>query len=192
MLKIVPKTGFFEYLNDDGQHRGLIAIAPHGGQIEPHTDKQAEHVAKMLRGKGVSSWRCKGFDPSGKAFERWHITSTEINEQSFPLLGRVVDRGFSHAVAFHGFRHECILVGGGASPELKLKMASAIWHATNGEIEVSVADPDDAYSGFDPANIVNRLTKNGGGIQLEQSLIARKRYWRQIADAVVFVYCDLV
>jgi hypothetical protein len=32
---------FVERLDDDGAHTGLIAIAPHGGDIEAYTDQQA-------------------------------------------------------------------------------------------------------------------------------------------------------
>jgi hypothetical protein len=35
---------FVERLTDNGQHQGLIVIAPHGGNIERHTDEQAKHV----------------------------------------------------------------------------------------------------------------------------------------------------
>ena len=41
-----------ERLDDDGEHRGLIVIAPHGGDIEPHTDEQAERVAAPSGGIG--------------------------------------------------------------------------------------------------------------------------------------------
>jgi hypothetical protein len=62
-----PKGKFVERLDDNGWHPGLIAIAPHGGAIEPHTDQQAERVASQLAGKGVSSWRCKGWRPTDAA-----------------------------------------------------------------------------------------------------------------------------
>ena len=52
---------FVERLEDNGTHTGLIVIAPHGGDIERHTDQQAERVASRLAAKGVSSWRCKGW-----------------------------------------------------------------------------------------------------------------------------------
>ena len=61
----------------------LVVLAPHGGDIEPHTDDQAELVAAAT---GCSSWRCKGWRPGGGAHERWHITSTDIDPGSFPLL----------------------------------------------------------------------------------------------------------
>jgi len=54
--------GFVERLTDNGRHRGLIVIAPHGGDIERHTDEQAEHVGNQLSSKCVSVWVCKGLD----------------------------------------------------------------------------------------------------------------------------------
>ena len=94
---------FVERLDDNGWHNGFLAIAPHGGDIEPYTDRQAERVASLLAGKNVSSWRCKGWHPRG-AFEHWHITSTDIHEACFPLLNAIISRGFRYAVAFHGVR----------------------------------------------------------------------------------------
>src|SRR6266508_1843085 len=80
---------FVERLEDNGTHTGLVVIAPHGGDIERHTDQQAEHVASRLAAKAVSLWRCKGFKGEG-SFARWHITSTDIHEASFPLLNTVI------------------------------------------------------------------------------------------------------
>ena len=100
---------FVERLKDDGTQQGLIAIAPHGGAIEPYTDQQAERVATRLATQAVSSWRCKGWAPDGDPFGRWHITSGDICEGSFPHLGSVISRGFTHAVAFHGFDEPAIL-----------------------------------------------------------------------------------
>jgi hypothetical protein len=51
---------FVEHLTDDGDNRELVVIAPHGGDIEEHTDEQAEEVAKQPPSKGVSVWMCKG------------------------------------------------------------------------------------------------------------------------------------
>lgn len=178
---------FVERLDDDGQHSGLIAIAPHGGAIEPHTDEQAEHVRERL---AVSAWRCKGFKRGEGAYERWHITSTDIHEASFPRLGSVMGRGFAHAVAFHGFDDPEILIGGGAGDYLKQQIAAAIERVVAGSgIAVRVAAPSDGFGGGDERNIVNRLSAGGmGGIQIEQSLTARDNHWRAIADAVADVY----
>jgi phage replication-related protein YjqB (UPF0714/DUF867 family) len=184
-----------ERLDDDGEHRRLIVIAPHGGDIERHTDEQAERVAVELSTYRVSSWRCKGWkgkrsDGSGGAFECWHITSTDIDPSSFPALRSVIDRGFANAVAFHGFDGCEILVGGSAPAALKGQIRSAIERAIVGSgIPVRVASPADEFGGDDPRNVVNRLTAGGtGGVQIEQSLPARRDHGPAIADAVAAVY----
>lgn len=178
---------FVERLGDNGTHAGLIAIAPHGGRIERYTDQQAERVASQL---GVSSWRCKGWKQGGGAFGRWHITSTDIHEASFPGLNQVISRGFTYAVAFHGFGDPDILIGGAAPDSSKQEIKTAIEDALAGsDIEVRIARPDEGFGGDSPRNIVNRLTAGGtNGIQIEQSLAARSGYWQAIADAVANVY----
>ncbi len=183
---------FVERLDDDGAHTGLIAIAPHGGDIEAYTDQQAERVASQLAGKGVSSWRCKGWHPKG-AFDHWHITSTDIHEASFPLLNSVISRGFSHAVAFHGFDDANIpydiLVGGLACEALKEKVKGAIEGVVGSDFTVHITKPDERFGGDDKRNIVNRLTAGGRhGIQIEQKKGPREKYARPIADAVANVY----
>jgi phage replication-related protein YjqB (UPF0714/DUF867 family) len=185
---------FTERLKDNGVQSELIAIAPHGGDIELHTDQQAERVASRLAAKAISSWRCKGWHAKG-ALDHWHITSTDINEASFPLLNSIISRGFRYAVAFHGFDNEPgILIGGTAPAALKREIRDAIAGATaSSSFEVRIADPDEGFGGNDQRNIVNRLTardQNGiqNGIQIEQSLPARSGHWPAIADAVAEVY----
>jgi len=199
---VVPRQGltdadaerlgeFVERLSDNGTHHGLIAIAPHGGDIERHTDTQAERVAERLAEYGVSSWRCKGFGPDGGGASRlFHITSTDIHEASFPALASVIGRGFRYAVAFHGFRDEEILVGGGAPFRLKAEIACSIEEALSGSgIQVRIAGPDDVFGGDSPRNIVNRLTASKrGGVHVEQSLLARTDHALDIADAVAEVF----
>ena len=82
---------FIENLADNGHNNRLIVIAPHGGNIEKYTDEQAVHVGQKLSSEYVSEWICKGFKKGGGAFDRWHITSTEISEESFPKLKTVCD-----------------------------------------------------------------------------------------------------
>ena len=182
---------FVERLTDDGTHTGLVAIAPHGGAIEEWTDRQAECVASQLAAKGVSCWRCKGWRDGGGALERWHIKSQEINPASFPLLDGIFDRGFTYAVAFHGFSEDRILIGGAASgaagDALKQEIQKAIQSAIGSDIDVDIATAADIFNGDDPNNIVNRLA-NGNGIQIEQSAVARDNYWQKIAEAVARAY----
>ncbi len=184
-----------ERLTDDGEHSGLIVLAPHGGDIEPHTDEQADQVVARLAAFGVSSWQCKGWkeqreDGSGGAFDCWHVTSADIAPSSFPGLASIFDRGFANAVAFHGFKASEILIGGSAPPALKEEIRSEIETATRGaNIPVRVATPADHYNGDDPANIVNRITVGGAsGIQIEQGIVARRDHGTAIADAVASVY----
>jgi len=184
------RSEFVERLEDNGT--GLVVIAPHGGDIEPHTDQQAEHVALRLVAKAASLWRCKGWwNPNRLAFDHWHITSTEINEASFPHLNSIISRGFTYAVAFHGFHQPEILIGGGCAAEsLKQEIKTEIEGRIAGsDICVRIASSNERYGGDSPQNIVNRLTADGeSGIQIEQSLQARSRYWQKIADAVADVY----
>jgi phage replication-related protein YjqB (UPF0714/DUF867 family) len=181
---------FIERLQYDGSHTGLIVIAPHGGEIEDHTDDQAQRVASGLADTAaVSVWLCKGYQARG-AKKTWHITSTDIDPASFPRLNAIFSRGFSHAVAFHGFDRAEILVGGMAAPAFKEEIAAEIAKAIAGsDISVRIACPDDVFGGDDPANIVNRLTVGGSnGVQIEQSLVARNTHWADIAEAVANAY----
>jgi hypothetical protein len=54
---------FFEVAEDDGKQTYLIAIAPHGGEIEKQTDEEAAYVREELVSKGysASAWICKGY-----------------------------------------------------------------------------------------------------------------------------------
>src|SRR5215470_2726847 len=185
---------FIERLGDDGSQANLITLAPHGGDIEPRTDHQAERVASRLGAALASSWRCKGWKDDGDPFATWHITSPDICARSFPQLAKVISRGFTAAVSFHGFRRNQILIGGLASPELKENIRAAIAGATAGSgIPVKIAEPSDAFSGTEPRNLVNRITADGvNGIQIEQSIAARSNHWGAIADAVAEVYRDMV
>ena len=178
-----------ERLTDDGANTGLLVMAPHGGQLEPPTDQQALRVAEKV-GKRVTTWRCLGFHPrgGGAAFARWHITSTDISEASYPLLGRLGRRRFAYAVSFHGMVEDRVLVGGSGPMALKVEVRDAIRTALAGTtVQVDVALPGDANGGKDPQNIVNRYVE-GGGIQVEQSSRARREHWQAIADAVAGVF----
>jgi phage replication-related protein YjqB (UPF0714/DUF867 family) len=186
---------------DDGGGRALIVIAPHGGDIEPFTDLQAEHVQELLGDLGVSSWRCQGWRPGGGAAARWHITSTDLSTASFPGLAAATAGGFRHAVSFHGFVEEGrpdILVGGAGPDALKRVVRAVIADAVAGTgLRVEIAGADDPLGGAEEANIVNRLTSDRRhGIQIEQQPGARSGTlpgshtprWQAIAAAVADAY----
>ena len=177
-----------ERLDDDHAPTYLIAIAPHGGEIEEHTDEQAERVAERLGPQLASAWRAKGWRPDGGAFARWHITSTDIDPACFPLLDSVMSRRFTHAVAFHGFDDEPgVLIGGTAPAAVKEQLREAIQRVLPAELAVRVALPTERFGGDDPNNIVNRLSPCGG-IQIEQGRTPRDDHGSAIADAVADVF----
>jgi len=179
---------YIEILQDDGEQSDLVACAVHGGWIEYRTDKQSEYVAEAL---DVTEWSCVGYNSGGGAYDRWHITSTDIAPASFPELNSISDRQFSHAVSFHGFSEDGIVIGGGAPDSLKRDMRDAIDVATDGRYDVSLATADE-YSGDSPANFVNWLTTEDTGIQIEQGWDARSDDWDTIAAAVSQVYSDIL
>jgi phage replication-related protein YjqB (UPF0714/DUF867 family) len=181
---------FVERLSDGGVRSALLVLAPHGGDIEPHTDEQASRIAVGL--DGVSVWLCKGFSTEPGTAARFHVTSGDIREESFPALGIVASRRFRYAVSFHGFVQPVptILVGGAGPGWLKYRVAAAVRRAVaDPDITVRVGRKGEPFNGDEPSNIVNRLTLRGrGGVQLEQTLGARKQHGVAIADAVAGVF----
>lgn len=178
-----------------GRGNELAVLAPHGGDIEKHTDEQAKRVQNALRGKAVRCWRCMGWKDGGGASARWHITSAEVSEHSFPLLGQLFTQRYTYAVAFHGWTEDFIGVGGSADDELKRQIRDEIKAALDeagSTIKVRLVRSGD-FSGNSANNIVNRITKSGkSGIQIEQSRPARESHWDIIADAVANVYRSLL
>ncbi len=130
--KAKQNSEFVERLTDNGRHRGLVVIAPHGGDIEIHTDEQARRVRERLAPKCVSVWLCKGFKKNGGAFDLWHIPATDISEELFPKLKAVIERHFEYAVAFHGWGHDSTCIGRSAPSDLKLQIKMAIVGAVAG------------------------------------------------------------
>ena len=186
---------FFEVADDDAKQAYFIAIAPHGGEIERHTDGQAEQVVGELCAARfpASLWLCKGDGDNDKgAFDRWHITSEDIQPASFPLLEPLVSRTFCYGLSFHGFEREKdeadIYIGGAARPPLKRAIERALI-ALKLPIKVKISSRDDKpkFQGFSPENIINRLATSG--IQLEQSQQARE-YCAEIASAVAKVFAS--
>ena len=185
--RIIDDTEFTEHLRDNGRHRGLVVMAPHGGDIELYTAEQAECVGELLASQCISIWTCKGEKQGGGAFDRWHITSIDISEHSFPKLNTIIDRGFQYAIAFHGWAEDSICIGGSAPAALKQEIKAAIQEVVQG-IEVCTGSEGCCPAGFNgdhPLNIVNRLAANG--IQIEQSRIARENHGLDIARVVADV-----
>lgn len=199
VLDAAPQPGepvgvrLFDLINDDSRQSYFIAIAPHGGQIEEHTDEQAETSIRALRADGfpASLWLCKGFGDGAKgAFDRWHITSTDLQPAGFPRLQSLMRRRFCHGVAFHGFERKAgeadIYIGGGASPSIKTQVARELTRLnTSLEIKISTERDKAKFQGFSPDNLINRIALQG--IHIEQSSQARAM-GEQVAQAIASVY----
>ena len=190
------RASFFELADGEREQAYFIAIAPHGGGIEPHTDEQAQHARSELNAVGVpaSFWLCKGEgDRDQGAFDRWHITSEDIQPACFPLLEPLASRNFCYGVAFHGFdRNEDeadVYIGGGAALPLKRAVEKALTDLNLSiQVKISTCGDKPKFQGFSPENIINRLATSG--IQLEQSRTAREQFGREIASAVAKVFAS--
>lgn len=173
----------------------VVSIAPHGGQMEPHTVEQAFQVGTTLL--TCSAWSYCGYVNDGSAREKYYTTSTDISVSSHEFLPELAERGFEYAVAFHGyspdFSHPDVYVGGSASRTIRDRLAESI--ARYADIEVEVAQPSDGrlyewYAGRRSDNIVNRLGKRG--LQLEQTRTARDDHGDAICRGVAEVIAELV
>lgn len=193
------ETALIETLAGDGDE--VAVLAPHGGNIEPYTDRQAVLVYETLRTsqKSVRLWMCHGRRKGGDAHKAWHITSTEISPLSFPELGVLFQTRFAHAVAFHGWEGGKIAIGGLADAEFRGRFVEAINRETGNKGRVDLAEnvtgnveKKEAPTGRSPQNIVNAITRSGrGGVQIEQPLDLRQTYHEAIAMAVADVYRSL-
>jgi phage replication-related protein YjqB (UPF0714/DUF867 family) len=189
---------------------GLAVLAPHGGKIEVGTDGQATMVFKVLarQGKPVRAWIARGFNPARGAHRCWHITASEISERSFPRLGSLFGPGaargpFAHAVAFHGQNDSAAIIVGGGLPRdaahtaLKMSLGLRIRDALQAVMKdppAVVVKRSGPLAGIERANIVNRITAAGNGIQVEQPAAVRTVKERRdaIAQAVAAFYVDLI
>ena len=189
--------GFTEHC-PPGMGAFLVVIAPHGGVIEEWTDEQVEEVAKdsQLASRGMRHWFCRGTgNATIGAKNRWHITSNDLSELSFPCLKDLIDIPFTHAVSFHGsaVAGSIVYVGGLANGNLRGRIVNAIQAIPPQppRQQLTVNDtPPPRLAGREPDNIVNRLAR-GNGIQIEQSMPARVDWHDEIAQAVASVYASL-
>ena len=130
----------------------------------------------------------------------WHITSADISPESFPLLKRMARRRFTHAIAFHGFDLDAfpgadVRIGGLAPKALKASVREAVQHqlaVKDEQWKAVVVKRGEPLAGMDRENIVNRLAPPSGGLQIEQSLRARRCLGTEIAEAVASVYRPLL
>jgi hypothetical protein len=175
-----PNDDIIEYATQ-GQSNKYMIIAPHGGAIEVGVDTQALTAALALN---CNYWYCVGRRIGGGAYNRYHITSTDIDINSWPLLHNWnVERGKAkYAVSFHGFSQSGILIGGSAPLAVKTALQAALIPVVPGKT-VALASAASGYEGNSPSNITNRCASSWG-IQIEQDLSIRQTYNSQVANTV--------
>lgn len=183
------QTALIEQLIGTGT--AIAVLAPHGGMIEPHTDTQAQRVYDLLVAGGRSArlWMSQGWKRGGDAYACWHITSTELSPASFPRLRTLFETRFARAVAFHGWGRPYIGVGGRADEAFRTRVRDAIAAVVPSTVTVQLEN--DSLAGSAPGNIVNAVTRDDQGVQIEQPEGVRNTHAVPIADAVAAVYLDL-
>jgi phage replication-related protein YjqB (UPF0714/DUF867 family) len=174
----------------------VAAVAPHGGFIERTTDFQARRVSSDKR-LLTDAWVCRG--RAGDAFRRWHITSEDLSEQSFPGLAALLATRYDKAVAFHGFdTHDGldVVVGGRVDRSVKEQLQQRLEPPLSAllgrpAIVVVATSTRDPFPGLAPDNIVNRLAPSGG-LQIEQAAVVRsiRSAPGLVADIVVDVLSE--
>ena len=155
-------------------------LAPHGGEIEAHTDSQAKDVARAL---DCSAWLYEAHSDSQKTFKKHHVTSTEITVEDFPEIKKL-NYPFKRTVAFHGHCGDDILVGGyGAGRDVHPRLLDELRSLDLGCAVRRVRSGDKA--GRSQYNIVNRLASpEATTVQIEQPLSVRESNRNAISEAV--------
>lgn len=163
----------------------IASLAPHGGNIEAHTEDQAIYLADRI---GADRW-CFGAAGSN-AFDKWHITSSEISPSQFPGYNRLLQSTYQLAVAFHGFTGSEVVIGGTCDLSFREDIAAEIEYTT-AVVGEGTDSGDYAYiEGTHENNIINRLTDGRGGLQIEQPMRIRQNGSEAVADAVASVIQD--
>lgn len=174
----------------------LAVVVPHGGDIEQHISDELPGLLSTLAdlGQTPSVWAAVGRWSGGGGYHRWHITATQISEESFPGYTLLDDAGpYKYTLSLHGFgsSKNGVVVGGRAGRQLKCFLVQRIEqersvsttvrykiHAPDGGVvEVNGSLGVSGYTGQSQDNIVNRLSstdEGAGGIQLELSTELRK------------------
>ena len=151
----------------------ITIIAPHGGNIEPHTSE----IAALIAGDTCNLFCFNGLKEQDNHL--LHITSHHYDdEQALALV-----QSSQTVISVHGCTvKKAVVFVGGRDDELKETIALAL---NSANIVAIACDKHSPYCGRHPANICNR-GRTGKGVQLEISRPLRDspRAWRTIAKAI--------
>lgn len=159
---------------------GPLAIAPHGGNIQPRTAFQASVLSRFC---DWSSYRVYGFSESS-AFVQWYVPSQQYSVHSFPTLETIADHTYDHVISFSGICPPRIVVGGTAPRSIREHVRDTINQvlptcATTAEVGTQT------YDVTDERTLVNRLSTNGG-LWIGQGPQEREKYAAPISLAVAY------
>jgi phage replication-related protein YjqB (UPF0714/DUF867 family) len=149
----------------------ITILAPHGGNIEPHTSE----ITRLIAGDKYNFFCFNGLKPENN--HHLHITSHRYDEEHALHLVQTS----TTVVAVHGCsQREPIVYVGGLDTSLMKKIRSALelW-------KIPTAQPKPHFTGTSKHNICNRgLT--GKGVQLEISRAFRdsRDAWSAISRAI--------
>ncbi|WP_168170942.1 poly-gamma-glutamate hydrolase family protein [Natronorubrum daqingense] len=173
---------YVEVVNATGAN--AIVLSPHGGDVQPHTDEQAETVVDDLDGE-VAHWGTRGYRDGGGAFVRWYVPSYNMAEASYPGLAEVSEDEYEYAIAFHGTCDPVIQVGGQAPESFRIEIRDAINEVLeDAEYEAVLGTGEYRVDG--DQTLANRLATRCG-IWIGQDEESRERYGTEIAQAVADV-----
>ena len=142
------------------QNSPVLVMAPHGGRIEPETDRLAAAIA----GDRFSLYCFRGCLESGN--RRLHLPSHLFDE---PRALAALERA-DMAVAVHGHRNAetAFVMVGGLDASRRRRIASELARAG-----FPVRPPSAGLAGEHPVNICNR-GRWGKGVQMEVSAALRR------------------
>ncbi len=135
----------------------LAIVAPHGGEIEPHTSI----IARTIAGEKLSLYLFEGLRPH-RAHCELHITSENFDE---PLAAAIVS-GADTVLGVHGRADKgdgATTWVGGLDFQRRDKIVAALLKA---DFSAVVRQPGQSLAGTAPKNICNR-GKTRVGMQLE-------------------------
>ena len=137
-------------------HSPITIMAPHGGEIEPHTSE----IARLIAANQYNFYSFNGQRSSDN--RRLHITSHLYDEEQALLLVSCSE----FVVTVHGCtRKEPVTFIGGLHEEMKLQIKGQLKRSG---IPAELCINSKSFSGRHPLNICNR-GKLGRGVQLEIS-----------------------
>ena len=172
-LHEVSRQGSFSEFLHAHQSPSIAALAPHGGQVEPNTDLEAELLRDRL--PSTSVWGTRGVTAAGgynRAFRQWHTTTETHGFEEFPLYQELSGEEYEVAIGFHGMAREGVVVVGDGNEFLKTDLAARIDEVIDSEVRVQgVGSEVDSDNELDvPTDTFTGALDAGESVHIMQSL----------------------